>query len=240
MIGSIKALCIHAGLTEIRGIKLDNLISGAMTAVMKLALKAVPVSDETKEKLAKMVGPALLVALAPQALFLEPGILGAAFQGFAELCGADESQAAIVNTVFTMVAVALTIAATMVLTGGLGSAKALSDGAKLMGEGAKLVDKVALFTKSASSVVQGGTALMEAGVGVSVGFDEKDLAEIHAKRHANQAEVTQLRQSTEMIHAQLKKLMELLSEGTERTSKVMQEMAQSRELVVHNLGSSMA
>lgn len=202
-------------------LELSSLLNKAMTGM----LEAFGMDKEEAAKLGKMLAGA--VGLVTGAVLIDPSLAGDFYAGIALLAGADEMQAAIVATVFTVAATVAIAAAQIVLTCGVGSAGAV----------ASIATRIGQITQAGAGIAQGVSTAVAGGYGISKAFDDRDIANLQADRKEIQALLIKLQQKMEEEREEIKKVVEQIMDGYSVVSQMFDSAASSRQQLTANLGA---
>ena len=207
-------------------------LSTLMAKLCTKILEAFGVPKEDAEKFGKtMSGMAALVC--PAVLIMDPGFAGNLVGGFAEICGADKDQAAIVSAVVTAVAAIAVTIAMIVATGGMGAAAAVEGISKTIMTAGQIGQAVAGVASGASTITQGALNISKAG-------DEKAAGNIQADKKMIDAMIAKLQKMMEDDREEIKKVMQEIMDGIGIVTKMIAAAGDSRSQIAHNLSAGKA
>lgn len=202
-------------------LELGSLLNKAFTEM----LVSFGMDREKAEQVGKVMAGA--VGLMTGAVLIDPSLAGDLFAGIALLAGADEMQAAIIATAFTVAATIAIAVAQIVLTAGVGTAGAVASVATRIGQ----------ITQAAAGITQGVSTAVAGGYGVAKAFDDRDVANLQADRKEIQALLIKLQQKMEEEREEIRKVIEEIMEGYNVVSQMFESAASSRQQITANLGA---
>lgn len=203
-------------------LELSTLLSKLCTGM----LQAMGVPKEKAEQAGKMMSG--LMGMMSGAVLVDPAFAGQAFGGFAELVGADATQAAIVSGVFTAVAT-IAIAVVMIAASGGTNVGAAVDGiAKTVLTGAKIA-------QAAAGIAAGGAAVTQGGLNIAKAHDEKSGAIAQADKKLIDAMILKLQKSMEDDREDVKKVIQEMMDGLNIVSQMIAGASNSRLQIASNL-----
>ena len=169
-------------------------------------------------------GGKMLSGAIPILALIDPKILGNLAGGAAGFAGADETQTAIVEGTFAVVATV----ATMVV--GMGAASKL-------GKAADAVDKLSKFEKGAQGIATYGR-VVQSSAAVSNGTASVGSGTIDAMKAGDQRDATLAQADKQAIQATIQRIQRLMEEEREALKKVMDEMANVTSVITAVLADS--
>ena len=203
-------------------LELSTLLSKLCTGM----LQAMGVPKEKAEQAGKMMSG--LMGLMSGAVLVDPAFAGQAFGGFAELVGADATQAAIVSGVFTAVATIAIAVVMIAASGGTNVASAVEGISKTILTGARIAQAAAGITAGAGSVAQGA-------VNVGKAYDERSAATAQADKKLIDAMIMKLQKSMEDDREDVKKVIQEMMDGLNIVSQMIAGASNSRLQIASNL-----
>lgn len=139
-------------------------LSNLMTTIASKFLQACGVSEETAQRIGKVV--AGLVGLSsPALLLIEPGLIGGLAGGIAELAGADQKTSMALTMAFAMAATVAVGVATIAVTAGTSA-----------------VTMASRIAGAAGQVVQGATQIAQGSIKMSVAKTQNEAENIQADK----------------------------------------------------------
>jgi hypothetical protein len=189
-------------------------------------MKAVGVPADKAEAAGKMMSG--MIGMMAGGILIDPAFAGQLFGGFAELVGADATQAAIVAGTFTAVATIAVSAVMIIATGGAGAGAAIDGIAKTVMTAAKIGQAVA-------GVAGGATAVAAGGLNISKGIDERDASMAQADKKKIDAIIAKLQKQMEEDRDEIKKVMDEMMEGMNIVTQMIAGAAQSRSQITSSL-----
>jgi len=161
--------------------------------------------------------------------YLDPGsLVGMGIGELAKELGASDAQAAIVTSVFTVVATVAIMAAMVVLTGGSATGNAVEGLSKTLMTGARIGQAVAGASAGATQVAQGA-------VNMSVAADTRDADLILGEQKDVDAAVAQLKKQIEENHGYVKQFIDAMLESQAQVSEIIRNAGDSQAQVVANM-----
>lgn len=203
-------------------LELSTLLSKLCTGM----LQAMGVPKEKAEQAGKMMSG--LMGLMSGAVLVDPAFAGQAFGGFAELVGADATQAAIVSGVFTAVATIAIAVVMIVASGGTNVASAVEGISKTILTGARIAQAAAGITAGAGAVAQGA-------LNVGKAYDERSAATAQADKKLIDAMILKLQKSMEDDREDVKKVIQEMMDGLNIVSQMIAGASNSRSQIASNL-----
>jgi len=172
--------------------------------------------------------------------WMDPGsLVGKGMAELAKKLGADESQAAIVSTVFSVATTVGIVIASVVLSGGsnIGSvvdkfAKTLSSTMKTLVNTTMALSKVA---QPVAGVVGGLTDVAQGGINISVAHDRRGASDAQADKKGIDAIIARLQHQLEEGREDVKKVLEAIMEGMTLVSQMINASNQNRTQINANL-----
>ncbi|KDB71140.1 type III secreted protein BopB [Bordetella bronchiseptica B20-10725633] len=198
-------------------------LGGFLSGLAGRLLTALGVDQSQADQIAKIVAGLAV----PVVLLIEPQMLGEMAQGVARLAGASDATAGYIAMAMSIVAAIAVAAINAAGTAGAGSASAI--------KGAW--DRAAAV---ATQVLQGGTAVAQGGVGVSMAVDRKQADLLVADKADLAASLTKLRAAMEREADDIKKILAQFDEAYHMIAKMISDMASTHSQVSANLGRRQA
>ncbi|MBS7777595.1 type III secretion system translocon subunit SctE [Acidovorax sp. CCYZU-2555] len=206
-------------------------LSSIMTKVCSTFLQAVGVPEEKLESASRVMAGA--IGMLTGAMLVDSQLLGNMVSSIADLSISDKQAAAIVGTIFAMLATIALSVVTTVASGGSNSAKAVTEITKNISQMAKVAQHVAGATSALSSMAK-------AGISVGVAIDEHAAASAQVDRKLFAVLMVKLQAQMQEDQDQLKKLVQEIQEGVGQVSQMIAAAGESRSQIAANLGRSMA
>ena len=203
-------------------LELSTLLSKLCTKM----LVGMGVPEEKAEQAGKMMSG--LMGLMSGAVLVDPAFAGQAFGGFAELVGADATQAAIVSGVFTAVATIAIAVVMIVASGGTNVASAVEGISKTVLTGARIAQAAAGITGGVGAVAQGA-------LNVGKAYDERSAATAQADKKLIDAMIMKLQKSMEDDREDVKKVIQEMMDGLNIVSQMIAGASNSRLQIASNL-----
>lgn len=203
-------------------LELSTLLSKLCTGM----LQAIGVPKDKAEQAGKMMSG--MMGLMSGAVLVDPAFAGQAFGGFAELVGADATQAAIVSGVFTAVATIAIAVVMVVASGGTNISGVVNGMSKLVLTGAKVA-------QAAAGVATGGAAIAQGGLNIAKAHDERSGAIAQADKKLIDAMILKLQKSMEDDREDVKKVIQEMMDGLNIVSQMIAGASNSRMQIASNL-----
>lgn len=203
-------------------LELSALLSKLCTGM----LEAIGVPKDKAEQAGKMMSG--MMGIMSGAVLVDPAFGGQAFGGFAELVGANATQAAIVSGVFTAVATIGVAVVMVVASGGTNVSGAVNGMAKLVQTGAKIA-------QSAAGAAAGGAAAVQGGLKIAQAHDERSGALAQADKKLIDAMILKLQKSMEDDREDVKKVIQEMMDGLNIVSQMIAGASNSRMQIASNM-----
>ncbi|MFJ0393238.1 type III secretion system translocon subunit BopB [Bordetella bronchiseptica] len=198
-------------------------LGGFLSGLAGRLLTALGVDQSQADQIAKIVAGLAV----PVVLLIEPQMLGEMAEGVARLAGAGDATAGYIAMAMSIVAAIAVAAINAAGTAGAGSASAI--------RGAW--DRAAAV---ATQVLQGGTAVAQGGVGVSMAVDRKQADLLVADKADLAANLTKLRAAMEREADDIKKILAQFDAAYHMIAQMISDMASTHSQVSANLGRRQA
>ena len=215
-------------------LEISSLLNKAFTAM----LEAFGMDKEDAEKFGRMIAGA--VGVATLAVLVDPALAGDLFAGIALVAGADEMQAAIVATVFTVAATLAMAIATVVLTAGAGTGSAVanvaSSASKISDGAIKMATAAGKITQAVGGLTQAATSITAGGIGIAKAHDERDIENLRADKKEIDALLMKLQMQMEEEREEIRKVMEQIMDGYNVVMNMFSDAAASRQQLTANIG----
>lgn len=203
-------------------LELSTLLSKLCTGM----LEAMGVPKEKAEQAGKMMSG--LMGMMSGAVLVDPAFAGQAFGGFAELVGADATQAAIVSGVFTAVATIAIAVVMIAASGGTNVGAAVEGMSKMVLTGAKIA-------QAAAGIAAGVGAVAQGGLNIGKAYDERSAATAQADKKLIDAMILKLQKSMEDDREDVKKVLQEMMDGLNIVSQMIAGASNSRLQIASNL-----
>lgn len=221
----VASLAYTAGkmvLEKTTGVKGE--LSDLFTFVAKKAMQILPIPEEKREAVAKVVGCGLaLLATGGASLALDPGVFGQLAGGTVGLFTNSEKVLSMVTMVTTAIAAVAVGIAMAAMTGGGGSAKALSGVISAIG-----------------TIGTAGAQIGNGAIDLQIAKDVKEGELAQADRKEIDAFLMKLQQLMEEDTEQLKKVLQEIEDGFSSISQILSNSAASRSQIIGNIRPAMA
>lgn len=235
VIGFVSAaMCLGNAISAEKGGPQISIGSLIQHTVGKFLTEVCSVDPKKAERISNVCGVALMVGL-PVMLLLEPSLVGDAAKGILALAGVEESLAEKIGLGFTVVA---TIGAIVAMV-------AMSAGTSLPGEASKAavsgtVKLTGSMMTGTSATLNGGTQIVQGGLGISKAGVERDGQKAIAQRKELEAMMIKLQQIMEEGREDLKKVMEDIEEAGRVVNQMLASSAESMLQITSNVSQKMA
>ncbi|QVQ24863.1 type III secretion system translocon subunit SctE [Achromobacter deleyi] len=197
-------------------------LSNLMTTIASKFLQACGVSEETAQRIGKVV--AGLVGLSsPALLLIEPGLIGGLAGGIAELAGADQKTSMALTMAFAMAATVAVGVATIAVTAGTSA-----------------VTMASRIAGAAGQVVQGATQIAQGSIKMSVAKTQNEAENIQADKKELDAITRKLQARMEESREEITKVIQQMEEGLRMVTQMINGTADSMSQITANIGKRMA
>lgn len=215
-------------------LELSSLLNKAFTSM----LESFGMSSEDAEKYGRLIAGA--VGVATLAVLVDPSLAGDLFAGIALVAGADEMQAAIVATAFTVAATIAIAVASIVLTAGAGTGTAVANVAnsatKVTDTAVKTMNTAAKITQAVGSMTQAATSISSGGIGIAKAYDDRAIENLRADKREIDALLIKLQQKMEEEREEIRKVIEQIMDGYNVVTQMFASAAESRQQISVNIG----
>jgi len=202
-------------------------VSNLLNTVCQKVFEGMGMSKEDATKYGHLATG--IIGIATGAVVVDQSVAGNLGQGIAEVAGANQQQAAIANTAFT---IAATIAVAVVMV-------AMTGGAELpaqVGQIAAIAGQVGKVVNSATMVTQGALTAAQGGVNIAVAYDKRDAANAQAKSKEVAASLLAVQQKMDEQRDEIKKIMEQIDQGFQQISKMFANQSDTMKQITSNFG----
>ena len=215
-------------------LELSSLLNKAFTGM----LEAFGMNSEDAAKYGRLIAGA--VGMATLAVLVDPALAGDFYAGIALVAGADEMQAAIVATVFTVAATVAIAIASIVLTAGTGTGVAVANVAtsasKVTDTAVKTMNTAAKITQAVAGMTQAATSISAGGIGIAKAHDERDIENLRADKKEIDAILMKMQQKMEEEREEIRKVIEQIMDGYNVVTQMFSSAAESRQQISANIG----
>ena len=220
----VATLAYSAGKMALEKLGVQGDLSDLFTFVANKVMQILPIPEEKREAIAQIVGCGLvMLATGGATLVVDPTVFSKVVGGAAALVTDNQEVLGWVNMVATATAAIGTAIAVTIMTGGGGSAKAVSG----------IINAISAAGSSAQNI---GSGVMDLQIAKDV--KAGDLAKVEKKEI--DAFLLKLQRMLEEDTEQLKKVLQELEDGFASISQILSDGAASRTQIVTNIARPMA
>lgn len=202
-------------------------VSNLLNTVCQKVFEGMGMSKEDAEKFGHLATG--IIGIATGAVLVDQSVAGNLGQGIAELAGANQQQAAIVNAAFTIAATVAVAAVMIVMTGG-------AELPAQAGQIAAIAMQVGKVVNSATMVTEGALTATQGGVNIAVAYDKRDAANAQAKSKEIAASLLAVQQKMDEQRDEIKKVLEEIDQGYQLISKMFANQTDTMKQVTSNFG----